>query len=69
MKVIMNTPELKVRNLEGIGFCRGAAYLEVMESHNGEYVASGWRRKPLVENAERVLIAFTQTDYKRALRA
>lgn len=69
MKVVMNDPKMKVANLSDIGFCRGAKYLEVMISHNGEMVAAGWRRTAKVENSERFLIAFTETDYNVALKA
>jgi hypothetical protein len=60
-RIIDNSPELKVKNLEELPHGTGAAYLEVIESHiPGEYIAAAWRRK-VRENEPGIFIKFDRT--------
>jgi len=59
-KIIDNTRDLRVTNLEHLARGTGAKYLEVMEAHNGDYIAVAWRRKLLDSiPSDHILIVFS----------
>lgn len=57
--IVRYSPEMAITNMGILPAGTGAKYLEVMEAHNGTYIAVQWRRTlPKTIGKGRLLIEF-----------